>query len=118
MKNTIAVIATPADEESFRDDRVGYHMPSQAFNVNINSTLMLIDALCAQGQQYCMRHNGVLLCRKAVRRALAKDGPSPWSRAAPCSYPGRCAHFMSACVLCNRQLARQRRANQCMSFHL
>ena len=58
VKNTIAVIATPADEESFQDDRVGYHMPLKAFNMYVNNTMMRFDALCAQCQQYCMRHNG------------------------------------------------------------
>ena len=58
-KNTIAVIATPADEDSFRDDRGGYHMPLKAFDMNISSTMLPVDVLCAQDQQYCMHHNGV-----------------------------------------------------------
>ena len=59
-----------------------------------------------------------LAFREGCLACLGKNGPSPWSRAASCSYPDRFVHLMSAWGLCDRQLPSQRRAGQCMSFYL
>ena len=118
VKDIVAVTAMPADANTFRDDQVGHNMRLKAFDRNVSNAMLPLDALDAQAQQHCMRYNGSLPCRKADWRAWAKHGPSPCNRAAPCSCPDRYVHLTSAWGLCNRQLARQIRADQCMSSYL